>query len=149
MKILVDADACPVKDIITEVAQKQQIPVIWVASIEHNIQSQYGQIIVVDHEPEAADLYIVNHTDPNDIVITQDLGLASLVLVRGARALTPSGTDLGEKNIEALLTQRYLNKKARSQGYRIGRTRSRTPEDNRRFRQVLISTLIKNDSKGQ
>jgi uncharacterized protein YaiI (UPF0178 family) len=141
MKIMVDADACPVKGIIESIAMKYLVQVIWVASIEHNIDSQYGQTIKVDHASEAADLYIVNHVQPYDIVITQDLGLASLVLAKGVRALTPSGKVLNDNSMEALLAQRYINKKARRQGYRIGKTAPRTTQDDHRFRQALLKLL--------
>lgn len=141
MKIMVDADACPVKEIIESLAIKYLVQVIWVANIEHNIDSQYGQVIKVDHAPEAADLYIINHIQPYDIVITQDMGLASLILAKGARAITPLGKILNENSMEALLAQRYINKKARRQGYRIGRTAARTTQDDHHFRQALLELL--------
>lgn len=144
IRILVDADACPVKQIIESIARKSMLQVIWVASIEHNIDSHYGQVLVVDHAPEAADLCIVNHTQLHDIVVTQDLGLASLVLAKGARALTPSGKVLDENNMDALLAQRYINKKARRQGYRIGRTAARTAKDDQKFKQALLDLIDEN-----
>jgi uncharacterized protein YaiI (UPF0178 family) len=145
IRILVDADACPVKQIIESVARNSKLQVIWVASIEHNIDSNYGQVLVVDHAPEAADLCIVNNTQPHDIVVTQDLGLASLVLAKGAQALTPSGKVLDENNMDALLAQRYINKKARRQGYRIGRMAARTALDDREFKQALLDLIDGND----
>jgi uncharacterized protein YaiI (UPF0178 family) len=145
IKILVDADACPVKHIIESVARASSVQVIWVASIEHNIVSQYGQVLVVDHAPEAADLCIINHTRPRDIVVTQDIGLASLVLAKGARALTPNGKVLDEKNIDSLLAQRYINKKARRQGYRIGKIAARTTQDDHRFKQALLDLIDQNN----
>lgn len=136
-----DADACPVKQIIESVASAQGTEVIWVASIEHNIHSQYGQVITVDNAPEAADLFIVNHTKPGDIVVTQDLGLAALVLAKGAKPLTPSGDVLHEEGMEILLDQRYVNKKARRQGYHIGKTAARTAHDDLRFKKALLDLL--------
>ena len=144
IRILVDADACPVKQIIESVARKSNLQVIWVASIEHNIDCHHGQVLVVDHAPEAADICIVNNTQPHDIVVTQDLGLASLVLAKGAQALTPFGKVLDENNMDALLAQRYINKKARRQGYRIGRTAARTAQDDRNFKQALLELVDEN-----
>lgn len=141
MKILVDADACPVKQIIEAVASSMDIEVIWVASIEHNIHNQYGKVIKVDHAPEAADLFIVNHVRRRDIVVTQDLGLASLVLAKGAQPITPSGRVLLEEGMESLLDQRYINKKARRQGYRVGRTAARTSQDDLHFKQALLDLI--------
>lgn len=141
MKILVDADACPVKQIIESVASALKTEVIWVASIEHNTHSQYGQVIRVDNAPEAADLFIINHTEPGDIVVTQDLGLASLVLAKGAQPITPSGSILHEEGMENLLYQRYINKKARRQGYHIGKTAARTNLDDQRFKKALLDLI--------
>lgn len=143
MKIIVDADACPVKAIIEQMAQDFQVPLVLVASIEHRITSRYAQVVVVDHEPEAADLYIVNHTEKNDVVVTQDLGLASLVMARGAIAITPTGYTLSESKMDTLLNERYINKKARRQGYRIGKTRPRSHEDDKRFADELKYWLVK------
>lgn len=141
MKILVDADACPVKQIIESVASAFSIQVIWVASIEHNIHSQYGQVIMVDHAPEAADICILNHIESGDIVVTQDIGLASLVLAKRAQPLSPSGWVWHEENMEDLLYQRYINKKARRQGYHIGKTAARTNQDDHRFKQALLDLI--------
>lgn len=143
MKIIVDADACPVKAIIEQLAQDFHVPLVLVASIEHRITSGYGQVVVVDHEPEAADLYIVNHTGRDDIVVTQDLGLAALVLARGAIAITPTGYTPDANKMDTLLNERYINKKARRQGYRIGRTRPRSHEDDKRFADELKYWLVK------
>ncbi|HOQ08837.1 MAG TPA: DUF188 domain-containing protein [Syntrophomonadaceae bacterium] len=141
MRILVDADACPVMNIIQSIASTFGIQVIWVASIDHNIHSQYGKVITVDHAPEAVDLYIVNHTVPGDIVVTQDLGLASLVLAKGAQPLTPLGRILHEEDMDNILYQRYINKKARRQGYHIGKTTARTDQDDQRFKQALLGLI--------
>lgn len=141
MRILVDADACPVKQTIETVASALGIQVIWVASIEHNIHSQYGQVIMVDHAPEAADLFIINHIMLGDIVVTQDLGLASLVLAKGAQPISPSGRVWHEEGMEILLYQRYINKKARQQGYHIGKTAARNNQDDQRFKQALLDLI--------
>lgn len=141
MKILVDGDACPVKEIVEEVAGRFSIPVIVVASYQHRIQSEYSQVVVVDHQPEAADLYIVNHTARHDIVVTQDLGLAALILAKGGRPITSSGHQLKEENMDALLAQRYIHKKSRRQGYRIGKTPPRTRQDDQRFQKLLTRLL--------
>lgn len=67
MKILVDADACPVKKIIEEVAGKHNIKVILVSNFSHAINSKYSEIIIIDKAPQAADIAITNRTSVGDI----------------------------------------------------------------------------------
>jgi uncharacterized protein YaiI (UPF0178 family) len=137
LKIIVDADACPVKDIIEELAQEYRLELIMVSNINHVIASQYAKIVVVDGTSEAADIAIVNLTKRGDIVVTQDYGLASLALAKGSYALDPLGHQYTDTNIEGLLVRRFINQKARRAGERIGGPRKRNPNDNSRFQQRL------------
>lgn len=137
MKIIVDADACPVKEIIEELAQANQLEVIMVSNINHLIASQYAKIVVVDGASEAADIAIVNLTRRGDIVVTQDYGLASMVLVKGSYAIDPLGHQYTETNIEGLLLSRFINQKARRAGQRTGGPRKRNQGDDLRFRKRL------------
>lgn len=131
MRILVDADACPVKDIILKVAGESGIAVTMVASIAH--QLDYGDmatVIRVDSAPQAVDMVIINMSGPQDIIVTQDYGLASLVLAKGAKALSPRGLVFTEKNIDDLLNQRYISGEIRRLGGRQRGPRAHTKEDN-------------------
>jgi uncharacterized protein len=91
LKIIIDADACPVKDIAEEIAREYLIELILVANINHQIRSDYGQVIIVDGADQSADITIINLSKPGDIVITQDYGLASLALAKGSYAIDPLG----------------------------------------------------------
>lgn len=133
MKILVDADACPVKIIIEKVARENDLELILVSNINHVITSDYGEVVVVDSEAQAADMAIVNRTRSGDIVVTQDYGLASMALAKGGRAIHPLGQEFTANNIEGLLLQRFINQKARRAGVRIGGPRKRNAEDNSLF----------------
>lgn len=133
MKILVDADACPVKKIIEKIAKKYKLQVIMVSNSSHIINSDYSKHIVVDRNSQAADIAIVNNTLAGDIVITQDYGLASMVLGRGAKAIHPDGKVYTDDNIDTLLMQRYLNAKARQAKIRITNPKKRSDKDNERF----------------
>jgi hypothetical protein len=119
MKILVDADACPVKTIIEKKARESGVELIMVCNPNHAIESSYAQVIMVDYAPEAVDIAITNRTQGGDIVVTQDYGLASLVLAKKAQAIHPDGRIYNSVNIETLLAQRYLNARARRGGMRI------------------------------
>ena len=145
MKIIVDADACPVKEIIEGMARHNRIKVIMVSNYSHEIRSDYAETVVVDKEAEAADITIVNMTEPGDIIITQDYGLASIVLAKGARALNPNGKVYTDQNIDMLLTQRYLNAKARRARGRHINLPKRSTKDNLNFEQSFQRLLDKND----
>ena len=119
MKILVDADACPVKQIIEKIARQCGLEVIMVSNPHHVIESTYARVILVDFSPEAADIAIVNRTNKGDVVVTQDYGLAAMVLSRQAKAIPPDGKVYDEGNIDTLLSWRYLNARARRAGVRL------------------------------
>jgi len=133
MKVLVDADACPVKNIIEGIAGNYNLRVIMISNPNHIIDNNYSEHIVVDGGSQAADIAIANRTAAGDIVVTQDYGLASLVLARGAMAIHPDGKIFTLDNIDGLLMQRYVNYKARQAKVRISRAKKRNQDDNQRF----------------
>ena len=142
MKILIDADACPVKDITEELAREYSIKLIMVSNINHLIRSNYAQVIVVDGADQSADIAIINLSNSGDIVITQDYGLASMALAKGSYAMDPLGKQFTHQNIEGLLMQRYINQKARRAGARINGPRKRQSLDNSRFYRNLRQLIL-------
>ena len=83
MTVFVDADACPVTR------------------------------LTVGAGADAVDLALINLCKSGDIVVTQDYGVAALALGKGAKAVHQSGRWYTEENIDALLMERHLAKKAR------------------------------------
>lgn len=142
MKILIDADACPVKDITEELAREYLIELIMISNQNHRINSEYARVIVVDNYAQAADMAIVNLTRRRDIVVTQDYGLASMVLAKGGNVIDPMGRQFNEENIDGLLMQRYINQKARQAGVRINGPRKRNSLDNERFYSRLRQMIL-------
>ncbi|MED4019227.1 YaiI/YqxD family protein, partial [Sutcliffiella cohnii] len=121
MKIYVDADACPVKNIIITEARKYEIPVILVTSFSHysNAEQPQGvETIYVDSGADAADYRIVKLVKKRDIIVTQDYGLASLGLAKGVIVLHHKGFTYSNENIDQLLQTRYLSAMARKSGQR-------------------------------
>ena len=110
MKIFIDGDACSTKKIIRKLTHKRNAEVVTVVSIENcaDFHRKRGTI-VVDSTPQAADIEIFNRMSQGDIVVTKDYGLASLVLGKNGKAVSPSGFVYTKKNIEILLQQRYIN----------------------------------------
>lgn len=144
MKILVDADACPVKEIIESIAARHALEVIMVSNLNHCIQSQYSEVVVVDGASQAADIAIINMVHPGDIVITQDYGLASMALAKGSYALDPMGKIYTGENIDRLLLSRFLNQKARRAGERTKGPRKRARPDDNRFAGSLEQLILEN-----
>jgi uncharacterized protein YaiI (UPF0178 family) len=142
MKIIVDADACPksVLRVSIEIGHQYGVPVWTVASFHHNIHSDHP--IVVGGDPQEADIKIINITEAGDIVITQDWGLAAVVLGKRARCLSPTGIDFRSAKIEFLLEEREIKSKLRRSGERTKGPRKRTLGDDRRFESCLKRILL-------
>jgi uncharacterized protein YaiI (UPF0178 family) len=147
MRIFVDADACPVKDSVIEVAKKNEIPIYMVCSLSH--VSHFGdgvESIIVDNVSEAADMAIVNKTKKGDLVITQDYGLAAMVLGKKCLALHHNGFMYTNDNIEELLFKRHLHSKIRRGGGKHKGPKAFTQEDRDRFKELLITVVKKRDN---
>ncbi len=141
MKLIIDADACPVTDIALEIAGKKNVPCIIVCDNSHYIVRDNAETLVVDKGADAADLKIANTVSKGDIVVTQDYGLAALVLGKGARALNQNGLIFTDLNIENLLYSRYVNKKLRLSGGRTKGPPARTSENDTAFIKAFSSLL--------
>lgn len=137
MKILVDADSCPVKDIIIKIAKSKDIPVVMVSDYAHEIRSHYATVIRVDKGRDSADLALINNTKENDIVVTQDYGVATLALSKKAKAIGNSGLIFNNDNIESLLMQRHISAQERKKNKRFSKIPKRTKEDDIKFENNL------------
>jgi len=143
MKILVDADACPKSalDICKKVARKHAVSVWTVASFNHSIESDHH--VVVGDSPQETDIKVMNLTEAGDVVVTQDWGLAAIVLGKGAISLSPSGREFRSDKIEFLLEEREVKAKLRRSGKRTKGPKKRTSEDDHRFEISLERILMK------
>ena len=136
-RILVDADACPVKEIILRLAKRRSIPVTMVIDTSHELNDGYSTVITVDKGSDSADYAITNMVTYHDIVVTQDYGLAAMILARGASALDQNGLIYTGENIDSLLERRYIGQKIRRGGGRTKGPKKRTREDDERFENAL------------
>lgn len=147
MKILVDADACPVKEIVERVAAEYGIHTFFVFSTSHfsrTTKYQTVEKIMVDNESQAADMAIMNMVSAGDIVITGDFGLAALVLGKKAFVLSFSGRLFDEDNIDKLLFERHLSGMIRRSGGRVKGPAKRNAGDDMQFECGLRSLILKN-----
>ncbi|MFD2116111.1 YaiI/YqxD family protein [Paenibacillus yanchengensis] len=144
-EIVVDADACPVKQEIVEVAALYRVNVCLVASINHQLfqYTQYDHVtfIQVDAANQSADLYIVNRVRARDIVVTADLGLAAMVLGKGAVVLSPRGEQYTENNIDYLLERRHELAKMRQSGQKTSGPKRLMLQDRQNFQQKMTNIL--------
>ena len=141
MKLLIDADACPVTDIAISLCRKAGIPCIIVCDTAHWISREGATTVVIDQGADSADFAIANRVTPGDIVITQDYGLASMCLARQAKVLHQDGWEYTPWNIDALLLQRHEARKHRAAGGRIKGSSKRTREQDQSFYAALQTIL--------
>lgn len=138
MKILVDADACPVKSIIENVAKDFNIEVTMFIDTSHILKSDYSKIIQVGQGQDAADIAIINNTKKGDIVVTGDYGVASLALAKDAYVISFNGMYYTHDNIDRLLFERHIGKQQRKAGKRNSRIKKRTKSLDKNFKKALI-----------
>ena len=120
MRVFIDADACPVVSIVENISKKYNIPVTLLCDTNHVLTSEYSEVIVVGAGADA-----------------EDYGVAAMALGKGAFAIHQSGKWYTNDNIDQMLMERHLNKKARRSSHKnhIKGPKKRTEEDDERFAQ--------------
>lgn len=145
MTIYVDADACPVVRIVEKVAKEMAIPVMLLCDTNHVLHSDYSDIKIIGAGADAVDFALVNLAKKGDAVVTQDYGVAAMALGKGAYAIHQSGKWYTNDNIDQMLMERHLSKKARrasSKNHMKG-PKKRTVEDDERFEESFRRMLGK------
>lgn len=141
MRILVDADACPVKQIIVRLAKKKKIPVTMLIDTSHELSDGYSTIITVDKQADSVDFALMSLLEREDIVVTQDYGLAAMVIGKGARAVNQNGLVFTDENMDKLLMERHIGGKIRRGGGRTKGPAKRTKDDDARFEAAFEQLL--------
>lgn len=146
MKIYVDADGCPVVDIAIKIAKEYNLEIIVVKNYAHRIIDDYATIVSVDIARDSADFYIVNKVGKNDIVITQDYGLAAMCLGKESMPINQNGFIYTNDNIDGMLNRRHINRELKQQGKYYSKAKKRKSESDKIFEiklKELIETIIK------
>ena len=143
MKILVDADACPVKNIIVKIAKEYKIPVLMFIDTSHVLNDGYSEVITVDKARDSADFAIVGRMASGYIVVTQDYGLAAMVLPKASFVVNQNGFIYSKDNIDRLLFERHLSQEQRRSGGRSRGPKKRTKEDDERFEKCFASIVAR------
>ena len=143
MQIFVDADACPVVGIVEKIAEKYNISTTLLCVTTHVLTSDYSEVIVVGAGADAVDYKLISICHKGDVVVSQDYGVAAMALGKGAYAIHQSGKWYTNENIDQLLMERHLNKKARRSSHKnhLKGPRKRTEEDDIRFAQSFEKLL--------
>lgn len=145
MKIYVDADACPVVGIVEKIAQNHNLPVTLLCDTSHVLSSNYSEIKIISPGADAVDFALVNLCQAGDIVVTQDYGVAAMVLGKGACGIHQSGTWYTNDNIDQMLMERHMAKKARraSGKNHMKGPGKRTAGDDERFAESFEKLITK------
>lgn len=120
MKILIDADGCPVTELTVRLSREYGLPSLILCDTAHEFRLEGARTLVFDKGTDSVDYALVNRILPGDLVITQDYGLASMCLARNAIVLHHDGWEYTCDNIDALLFSRHEARKYRASG---GRTK--------------------------
>lgn len=143
MNVIIDADACPVVKIATEVSKKAKVPVICICDTSHVISDEYAKVIIVGKGRDSADITVVNTCNKGDIVITQDYGVASMALAKGAKCINQNGLYYTEDNIDSLMAIRHIAsvERRKSSKHHLKGPKKRTAEDDEKFRKAFTALL--------
>ncbi|MEG2930944.1 MAG: YaiI/YqxD family protein [Ruthenibacterium sp.] len=137
MKILVDADGCPVVDITVRIAKQHGIECLLLCDTAHVFAKEGARTLTVSKGADSVDFALVNLLQAGDVVVTQDYGLAAMCLARKAQALHQSGMEYTADNIDCLLLARHTAKKIRNAGGRVKGMAKRTSEQDADFEMAL------------
>ena len=141
MKLLIDADACPVTRIAVELARKYLTECILLCDTAHVLELPGAETLVFDKGADSVDFALVNRVSAGDIVVTQDYGLASMCLARNALVLHQDGWQYTKDNIDGLLFQRHSSREYRAAGGRTRGPSKRKPSQDKDFRAALEKLL--------
>lgn len=133
MKVLIDADGCPVVDRAVSLCRQYAIPCLLLCDTAHEFYRDGAETLVFDKGADSVDYALVNRVLAGDVVITQDYGLASMCLAKSARVMHQDGWEYTSDNIDALLLVRHESRKHRAAGGRFKGPKKRDPSQNDRF----------------
>ena len=145
MKIYVDADACPVVCIVEDLAKKYEVPCTLLCDTNRILISDYSEVIIVGAGADVVDFKLISLLKRGDICVSQDYGVAAMALGKGCFAIHQSGKWYTNENIDQMLMERHLAKKARrsSKKHHLKGPAKRTAEEDERFVQAFEKMIRK------
>lgn len=140
MTIYIDGDGCPVKETVIELATQYQQQVHLVTTLDHFTNQKWPshvQCTYVEAGRDSVDFEIVRRIQATDILVTQDYGLAAMVLGKGAIVLHHTGFEYTVETIDFLLLQRHVSATRRKQRKRTKGPKSFSDVERQKFQQLL------------
>jgi uncharacterized protein YaiI (UPF0178 family) len=142
VQILVDADACPVKEEIVRVAERHGIAAVFVSNAWMRLpESPLVKRVSVEAGMDAADNWIADNATDEDVVITNDIPLAARCVAKGARILRPNGKSLDQNSIGMAVAVRDLHTQLRDAGEITGGPAAFQKQDRSRFLEALETAV--------
>ena len=141
MRLIIDGDGTPMLSQIAMIAKENECQMIVFCDYAHMIEGDF----IVKQVPigqDSVDYAILNSVQKNDVVITQDYGLASMLQTKLVTIIHPNGYEINEQNIDQLLMQRFIGQKQRKSGIR-SKIKKRTKEDNYKLLQLVEAKIKK------
>jgi uncharacterized protein YaiI (UPF0178 family) len=142
MRIIVDGDACPGKSIIEALGKEHGLEIIIFCDFNHVLSSDYSQIKYIDSGFQNVDMAVANEAKENDIVVTQDYGVAAMALGKRSYAISPKGHIFDNENMDRLLFERHISQRVRKGGGKTSNPRKRTKEDDDRLYNNLLKLIL-------
>nr|WP_285847035.1 YaiI/YqxD family protein [Sporosarcina luteola] len=134
MMIFVDADGCPVVNETISIAKQFNLPCTLICDTAHEMHREGAETIIVSKGADAVDFVLVNKVQKGDIVVTQDYGLAAMVLAKQGHPIDQNGRLYTNENIDQLLYARHAAQKIRMAGGRLRGPKKRSKESNDKFK---------------
>lgn len=144
MRILIDADACPVTALAIKIAKEYNVEIHLFFDNAHQYNSDYAQVYILDKGRDSVDFFLLSKIKENDIVVTQDYGLASLALAKKSFVISHNGTLFSNDNIDIFLNRRYISAMARRRNDKVKGPKKRTPGLNNHFSENLRKLIEDN-----
>lgn len=144
MRILVDADACPVTALAIKIAKEYNLEIHLFFDNAHRFESNYAHVYILDQGKDSVDFFLLSKIKENDIVITQDYGLASLALAKKSFVISNNGTLFSNENIDIFLNRRYISAMARRRNDKVKGPKKRTSSFNTNFSENLRKLIEEN-----
>ncbi|HPN30213.1 MAG TPA: DUF188 domain-containing protein [bacterium] len=141
MKVTIDADACPVKDIAVGICKERSVRVVLVFDESHIFKDEYAELIQVDTGKNSVDITIESLIEENDILITQDLELADLCLKKRAKVINSLGEIYSEYSIQYFILEKEHQEKLRRSGRRGRNPKKRKSRNDETFKRRFIELL--------
>ena len=143
MRILIDGDGCPVVDLTIKISRKFNIEVIIMCDTSHIFNKDGAKTMVFSKGADSVDFALINLLKKDDIVITQDYGLAAMAINKASYVINQNGLIYSNENIDRLLYSRHISKKIRKSGGITKGPKKRTKEDDLNFERTLTEICDK------